>query len=66
MKLSDYTNIFNKELLNFGPLLQAVIIIDEDDLVSMRPQINYTNIGYVIPLVSGPHCFTGVYRRITT
>ena len=26
----------------------------------MRLQINYTNIGRVIPLVNGPHCFTNI------
>ena len=28
----------------------------------MRLQINYTNVGHVIPLVSGPHCFTKMYE----
>ena len=43
-------------MLRFRPSMQAVIV-DDDDLVSMRLQINYTNVGHVIPLVSGPHCF---------
>ena len=54
----------SKVLLKFRPSMQAVIDVDEDDLVSMRLQINYTNVGHVIPLVSGPHCFTGTYTYV--
>ena len=42
--------------------MQAVIDVDEDDLVSMRLQINYTNVGHVILLVNGPHCFIHLFR----
>ena len=49
-------------MLNFRPLLEAVIIVDEDDLVFMR--LVHTNVGHVIPQVSGPHCFTVYLKKI--